>query len=234
MNLSSEIIVSLALTGLMGLWLIWQAMKINSNIDILKISINWFRDRPIILPSLLFLISPFLFTYISQTLLKLSDTSANNAISDKVLEKILLVFATTTSFLIGNRFLEGFKKNQEEKKISKMLIASMEGHLENLEEIIKYLDVSDLRIKEIDKKIDKIKNDYVYKSALEKIGILESKYIDIIARYSRSLNSVIDSIPRVYNTENKEKFINSYFVELNIKEIVIKPEMLNLVIKLYI
>ena len=54
MNLPVEFILSLAIEILIGLWLIWQAIKINSNIDIFKIGVNWFRDRPIILPSLFF------------------------------------------------------------------------------------------------------------------------------------------------------------------------------------
>jgi hypothetical protein len=62
----------------------------------------------------------------------INNSSVNNAISDKVFEKILLVLATVTSFLMGNRFLEGFKKNQVEKKVAKMLVASMESHLDNL------------------------------------------------------------------------------------------------------
>jgi hypothetical protein len=56
MNLHSEVILNLALTSLIGLWLIWQAIKINSNIDIFQIVVNWFRDRPIILPSLFFIL----------------------------------------------------------------------------------------------------------------------------------------------------------------------------------
>lgn len=49
-----EVIWSLAITSLIGLWLVWQAVKINSDIDILQLSVNWFRDRPIILPTLVF------------------------------------------------------------------------------------------------------------------------------------------------------------------------------------
>lgn len=111
MNLPLEVILSLVLEILIGLWLIWQAIKINSNTDIFQIVVNWFRDRPIILPSLVFLMFPFLAAHIIQDLLKvtnvdINNSSVNNAISDKVFEKILLVLATVTSFLIGNRFLE--------------------------------------------------------------------------------------------------------------------------------
>ncbi|MTJ55766.1 hypothetical protein FJR38_25425 [Anabaena sp. UHCC 0253] len=45
-SLSSEsIFLSLAVTSLIGLWLIWQAVKINPGIDIWKISVKWLSDR---------------------------------------------------------------------------------------------------------------------------------------------------------------------------------------------
>ncbi|PHM10662.1 hypothetical protein CK516_07315 [Nostoc sp. 'Peltigera malacea cyanobiont' DB3992] len=67
MNLPSEVIWSLTLTSIIGLWLTWQAIKMNSNIDIFYIVINWFREKPIILPSLLLLISPFCFTFFKKS-----------------------------------------------------------------------------------------------------------------------------------------------------------------------
>ena len=73
MNLPLEVILSLVLEILIGLWLIWQAIKINSNTDIFQIVVNLFRDRPIILPSLVFLMFPFLAAHIIQDLLKVTN-----------------------------------------------------------------------------------------------------------------------------------------------------------------
>jgi hypothetical protein len=97
MNLHSEVILNLALTSLIGLWLIWQAIKINSNIDIFQIVVNWFRNRPIILPSLVFLIFPFLFAYIFQDL----PPNFNQIFDNKILVQVLTTFGAVTSFLIG-------------------------------------------------------------------------------------------------------------------------------------
>lgn len=77
MNLPLEVILSLVLEILIGLWLIWQAIKINSNTDIFQIVVNLFRDRPIILPSLVFLMFPFLAAHIIQDLLKVTNVDIN-------------------------------------------------------------------------------------------------------------------------------------------------------------
>jgi hypothetical protein len=124
-NLTSEIIWSLAVTILIGLWLIWEALNIHPGIDILKISVNWFRDRPIILPSLLLLIFPFLLSGIIHNL----PPNFNNIFDNKIIAQLLATFGAVISIYIANRALEKFKKTQEQKKIAKILIASMEAKL---------------------------------------------------------------------------------------------------------
>ena len=125
MNLHSEVILNLALTSLIGLWLIWQAIKINSNIDIFQIVVNWFRDRPIILPSLFFSISPFVSAYIFHNL----QPDFNQIFDNKILVQVLTTFGAVISIYIGNRALESFRKIQGQKKVAKIIIVSMEGHL---------------------------------------------------------------------------------------------------------
>ncbi|MBG1258689.1 hypothetical protein [Nostoc commune] len=206
MNLPLEVMWSLILTSLIGLWLIWQAIKINSNIDIFDIAINWFRDRPIILPSLLFLISPFFFTFF-KSLLNFYNADMNNAILDKFFEEILVILATITSFLIGNRFLEGFKKSQEEKKVAKMIIASIEGHLEYLKKIKRDLELGTLlsksEMESIESTINQITKNYIYESALKSVGVFTIKHIDVISRYSRRLNTLLDNILNSYEKSFK-------------------------------
>ncbi|PHM10663.1 hypothetical protein [Nostoc sp. 'Peltigera malacea cyanobiont' DB3992] len=123
-----------------------------------------------------------------------------NAILDKLFEKILLIFATTTSFLIGNRFLEGFKKSQEEKKVAKIIIASIQGHLEDLKQINRELItlLSKSEMESIESMINRIKKDYIYESALKSVGILTIQHINVISKYSRSLNSLLDNILNSY------------------------------------
>ena len=230
MNLLLEVILSLVLEILIGLWLIWQAIKINSNTDIFKIVVNWFTDRPIILPSLVFLIFIFLAAHIIQDLLKVNNvdiinSSFNNIyIIDKVFEKILYVLA----FLIGNSFLEGFKNNQGKIKLAKIIIASMESHLDNLEEILKYLNekLSESLMNRINNKVNQIRKNYIYESALKEVGILTSKHIDIISKSSISLNYIIDETPRVYDLQNKSEDAKSKkYVRIGIEEIVINIKL---------
>lgn len=234
MNLPLEVILSLILEILIGLWLIWQAIKINSNTDIFQIVVNWLRNRPIILPSLVFLMFPFLALHIIQDLLKVTNVVINNSsvnnmyISDKVFEKILLVLATVTSFIIGNSFLEGFKNNQGKRKVAKIIIASMESHLDNLEEILKYLNekLSESLMNRINNKVNQIRKNYIYESALKEVGILTSKHIDIISKSSISLNYIIDETPRVYDLQNKSEDAKSKkYVRIGIEEIVINIKL---------
>jgi hypothetical protein len=226
-NLWSEVIW-IVITSLIGSWLIWQAIKIQSNVDILKISINWFSDRPIVLPTLLFLILPFLSTHLLHDLLNEGQNTSKNiqiGFLDKILDKVLLIFATTTSFFIGNRYLEGFKKNQEEKKIAKILIVSMEGHLEYLYQISKNLSgtiLSDSEIENIESRINQIQKDHIYESALKSIGVLKIQYVDLICKYDRDLNSLLDSISKSYEKSTRHINVHSLGdIKSQIKDIVI-------------
>ncbi|MEI6442222.1 MAG: hypothetical protein WCO29_03630 [Nostocales cyanobacterium ELA583] len=197
MNLHSEVILNLALTSLIGLWLIWQAIKINSNIDIFQIVVNWFRNRPIILPSLVFLIFPFLFAYIFQDL----PPDFNQIFDNKILVQVLTTFGAVISIYIGNRALESFRKIQEEKKVARILIASIEGHLDYLRQINRELNgtiLSKSQMENIENTINQIRKDYIYESALKSIGVLNIQYIDFISTYSRNLNCLLDTILNSY------------------------------------
>ncbi|MBD2694746.1 hypothetical protein [Anabaena catenula] len=198
-NLPSEDIWSLVVTSLIGLWLIWQAVKINYKIDIFKISVNWFSDRLIILPSLLFLIAPFLSTYIFQNLL-----TESNKISDNKTSILQLLTTFGVGIYIGNRALESFRKTQEQKKIAKILIASMEAHLEYLNKIKQNLSgtLNKSNINNIESIINHIKTDYIYESALKLVGIFDSQTIDFIYRYSRNISSDMDEILNSYEKIN--------------------------------
>jgi hypothetical protein len=224
MNLHSEVILNLALTSLIGLWLIWQAIKINSNIDIFQIVVNWFRDRPIILPSLFFSISPFVSAYIFHNL----QPDFNQIFDNKILVQVLTTFGAVISIYIGNRALESFRKIQGQKKVAKIIIVSMEGHLDNLEEILKYLNenLSESLMHRIDNKVNQIRKNYIYESALKEVGILASKHIDIISKSSIALNSILDETPRVYDMQQKFQDRKSKtYVRLGIEKIVINIQL---------
>lgn len=223
-NLSSEIIWILAVNSLIGLWLIWQTVKIYPGIDILKISVNWFSNRPIILPSLLFLICPFLSTYIFQNLSQYFNNKIweNKIIAQLLLTQSLTTFGAVISIYVGNRALESFRKTQEKKKIAKILIASMEAHLEYLNKIKEIFgdgnSFDKSEINKIQSIINQIKKDYIYESALKLLGIFDSQNIDAIYKYSRNLNSSLDDILNSF--EKVDRFMIR--TDLNILKVKIK------------
>ncbi len=249
MNLPLEVILSLVLEILIGLWLIWQAIKINSNIDIFKIGVNWFRDRPIILPSLFFLMFPFLSTYIFHNL----PADLNKIFDNRIIGQLLTTFGTVISIYIGNIALESFRKTQGGKKVAKVIVASMEGHLVYLSEIIRCLEeylfeetnkkflpgnqeqglnYQELCLKNIDGRLEQIKNDYIYESALKEIGILKSEYINIIYDYSRFLNSILYEISKIQDIKklgfmcNLQEQICEFDINTKLDMMIITKEIL--------
>ncbi len=200
MGLPSEVVWSLAITGLIGLWLIWQSVKISYKVDILDTLSNWFNKRFIILPSILFIITPFLVPHLIEQI-----SESRNRFITAPLDRALTILATASSIFIGNRYLEGFRKKQEQKKIAKLLISSIQGHIEQLQRIIIYLKgtLSESDAEVINVEVNQIQNDYIYESALKQIGVFDLKDVDIISEYARTLSSILRDILRSYDKERK-------------------------------
>ncbi|KYC36124.1 hypothetical protein WA1_41020 [Scytonema hofmannii PCC 7110] len=59
--------------GFTGVWLIYKAMLIAYKLDIVREVRNWFNHRPIIIPSLFFISSPFILTFMSKSFFNNSD-----------------------------------------------------------------------------------------------------------------------------------------------------------------
>ncbi|MEA5513358.1 hypothetical protein [Nodularia sp. UHCC 0506] len=227
MNLTSEVVWSLFLTSLIGLWLIWQAIKINSNIDIFKITVQWFSNRPIILPTLLFLIFPFLSTYIFRIFI----TKFNMVITNQIMTQILTTSGSVISIYVANRILERFKQSQEEKKVAKILVTSMEIHINILEEVMKYMseDCCESQITKVENKVNQIRENYIYKSALTLVGVLKIKYVNLISKYYVDLDFLLNNdILNIYETRfkltsNNEK-MNKYIPTPTLGSVKIKIE----------
>lgn len=191
MNLPPTVFWSVLVTGS---WLIWQTVMIVYKINIFTFLSNWFKDRPIILPAIFFLISPFLSTKIIQSL---SESNQNFTGNNVAINTSLTILTTAASIFIGNRYLEGFKQNQEQKKIAKLLIVSIQEHLKHLKQIQDYLKgtLSESDIKIITSKITRITNDTLYKESLSKIGFFPTKILNLVINYAQILNSIIDDTP---------------------------------------
>ena len=200
MTLPSEVVWSLAITGLIGLWLIWQSVMISYQVDILDTLINWFNKRFIILPSILFIITPFLVPHLIEQI-----SESRNRFITAPLDRALTILATASSIFIGNRYLEGFRKKQEQKKKAKLLISSIQGHIEQLQRIMIYLKgtLSESDADVINVEVNQIQNDYIYESALKQIGVFDLKDVDIISEYARTLSSILRDILRSYDKERK-------------------------------
>ncbi|MBK1989239.1 hypothetical protein A0J48_017130, partial [Sphaerospermopsis aphanizomenoides BCCUSP55] len=195
---------------LIGLWLVWQTIKISYEIDILKVSVNWFSARPIILPSVLFLISPFSFSYIFHVLLNL-PADLHKLFKNPIIAQSLITFGAVISLYIGNRALERFRKTQEQKKIAKILIAAMEAHIEDFEKLNINIKgwISKLQRESLERMFNNIKKDDIYESGLKSVGLFDIKYIDIISKYSRKLNHITDEILNIYELDQDQ---NTYIV----------------------
>jgi hypothetical protein len=78
----------------------------------------------------------------------------------------------------------------------------------------------------IDNKVNQIRKNYIYESALKEVGILASKHIDIISKSSIALNSILDETPRVYDMQQKFQDRKSKtYVRLGIEKIVINIQL---------
>lgn len=128
------------------------------------------------------------------------------------LDRALTIFVTAASIFIGNRYLDGFRQQQEQKKVAKLLISSIEGHLESLDTVFNWLEQKHKHIS-LDlpklanlsnREVNYIKNDPIYESAIQNIAVIALKYIDFITRYSRYskiLNSILEDILLSYNNK---------------------------------
>ncbi|MEO1672779.1 MAG: hypothetical protein AAFR77_18715, partial [Cyanobacteria bacterium J06631_2] len=61
------------------IWLLKESILAVLNFNILEYLNNWFKDRPIILPSVLFLILPFLISLVVDTSILSLEGSENNS-----------------------------------------------------------------------------------------------------------------------------------------------------------
>jgi len=64
----------------------------------------------------------------------------NKIFDNRIIDQLLTTFGTVISIYFGNIALESFRKTQGEKKVAKLIVASMEGHLVYLSEIIRCLE----------------------------------------------------------------------------------------------
>ncbi|BAU64113.1 hypothetical protein STA3757_14820 [Stanieria sp. NIES-3757] len=103
------------------IWLIKESILAVSNFNIFGYLNNWFRGRPIIFPSICFLVFPFVvFGTTNNSLLLL--TNSNNSSLFTWLTTILTSIISASFVFINNRYSERLKTNKEQKEIVNLII----------------------------------------------------------------------------------------------------------------
>lgn len=169
-----------------GLWL---AYKLGIFRYLKKIN----DKKEILWPSFFFLTSPFIFS------IAFSEAGFGKFKEIKGIDTVLTILTTAASIYTGNWFLENYRKKQKKEEIARLLVASLEEHLSYLKDIQRDLMEAALpkeRFNRIDMYVARIKNDDIYKLALNQIGIFQTESIKEITRYSSGLKQLLDELKR--------------------------------------
>jgi hypothetical protein len=136
-------------------------------------------EKGILIPSALFLLSPFMFPIFLNILSGLNREASLG----------LAIFASASTIFVANILVENFKKNQIKKKTAKILLNTIDEHQMILSTIktklgsIKErgLDQAVLeQIKSIEIEINILNSDDLFKEALSEIVLFETDIIDTI------------------------------------------------------
>jgi hypothetical protein len=165
-------------------------------------------EKGILIPSALFLLSPFLSPIFLNFLSGLNKESSLG----------LTIFASAFAIFVANILVENFKKNQIKKKTAKILLNTIDEHQIILSTIKAKLDSIKEReldqfvieqIKSSEIEINILNTDNLFKEALREIVLFETDIIDTITEYSRELNRLLNSKnnflePRLETIDNLE------------------------------
>ena len=187
------------------IWLLKESILAVLNFNILEYLNNWFKDRPIILPSVLFLILPFLISLVIDTSILSLEESENNSSFFTWITTISTVAFTAFGLFLNNRYSEIRKNKKEQKELANILIPIVNGHLlriQTLKEIKINTIPSDDDLEKINSCINTIQNDVIYQSCLSKGGMYESKIINLIIEYNQTISLFIDEFNRSLKRDN--------------------------------
>jgi hypothetical protein len=144
-------------------------------------------EKGILLPSALFLLSPFLVPIFLKFLSGLNRESSLG----------LAIFTSASAIFGANILVENFKKNQTEKKTAKILLNTIEEHWMILGRIQTKLDSIERnaidQLKDIEIEVDILNSDDIFKKALSEVVLFETDIIDTITEYYRGLNIILNS-----------------------------------------
>jgi hypothetical protein len=165
-------------------------------------------EKGVLIPSALFLLSPFLSPIFLNFLSGFNKESSLG----------LTIFASAFAIFVANILVENFKKNQIKKKTAKILLNTIDEHQIILSAIKAKLDSIKEReldqfvieqIKSSEIEINILNTDNLFKEALREIVLFETDIIDTITEYSRELSRLLNSKnnflePRIETIDNLE------------------------------
>lgn len=144
-------------------------------------------EKGILIPSALFLLSPFLVPIFLKTLSGLNRESNLG----------LAIFTSASAIFVANILIENFKKNQIEKKTAKILLNTIEEHWMILGRIQTKLDSIEInaidQLKDIEIEVEILNSDELFKKTLSEVVLFETDIIDTITEYYRELNIILNT-----------------------------------------
>lgn len=156
-------------------------------------------EKGILLPSALFLLSPFLVPRFLNFLFGLNRESSLG----------LAIFTSVSAIFGANILVENFKKNQIEKKTAKILLNTIEEHWMILGRIQVKLNSIERnaidQLKDIEIEVDILNSDDLFKTALSEVVLFETDIIDTITEYYRELNIILNSQKAFLESQNQSK-----------------------------
>ncbi|MFN6472680.1 MAG: hypothetical protein RMY36_023815 [Nostoc sp. SerVER01] len=105
-------------------WLIYTSLLISDELDLIKIVVNWFSTKKVVLPTLAALVLPFLFTYLSQEIPILIDRWK--------LHEFVGILGAIVGAILGfliSKFNQWKTETQEIKSVRKMLNMEINQYL---------------------------------------------------------------------------------------------------------
>lgn len=113
-------------------WLAKEIILACHNFNIFDYLVDWIKNRPTVLPSLLFFIFPFLAFFSVDNLSVLPAKYTNDKILSTWLTTIATSMLTAFGLFLNNRYSEKSKDKREQQELSNILICIIGGHLKQI------------------------------------------------------------------------------------------------------
>lgn len=199
------------------IWLLKEGILAVLNFNIFEYTYEWVQDRPIILPSVLFLTLPFIICLVANSSTLLLEKNANNSSLFTWITTISTVLFTAFGLFFNNRYSEFIKNKKKQKELSNTLIVVIKNQILRIQEIqnfnLNHLGSNYYEIKGIDEFVNVIKNDSFYQNCLSNLGVYEPKIMRLIMQYHQTAILFINEFNRsLKRGDEKPSYICPMFI----------------------